>query len=176
MTDTTAVIEKLERELAFFARRLEAVHRKRGYPLERAHYLLLLQLREGPASVTDLAHHLDLDDSTVTRQIAAMQRRRLIRRVKNPADGRSTLIERTRLGAESAETMRLARLGRIETLFGAWKQADRDKFAQMLAQVNLALSDSLKELTEELPSPSPQQPRPARPKSARQPKSKPQKK
>ncbi|MDQ0327014.1 DNA-binding MarR family transcriptional regulator [Rhodopseudomonas julia] len=161
------MIEKLERELAFFARRLEAVHRKRGYPLERAHYLLLLQLREGPASVTDLAHHLDLDDSTVTRQIAAMQRRRLIRRVKNPADGRSTLIERTRLGAESAETMRLARLGRIETLFGAWKQADREKFAQMLAHVNFALSDSLKELAEDHPTPPPQPTRPARQRKAK---------
>lgn len=74
MSDTRSTIERLEHELTYFGRRLEANARARRFPLERAHYILLLKLTKGPMQVGALAEALDLDGSTVTRQIAAMEK------------------------------------------------------------------------------------------------------
>ncbi|ALK10739.1 MarR family protein [Blastochloris viridis] len=137
------VTERLEHAFAFLVRALEAINRKRVYPLERAHYLLLLQLREGPASVSSLAASLALDDSTVTRQIAAMQRLGLVRKLVNPTDGRSALIEPTPRGAAGAEAMQAARLERIEALFAAWPDADRAQLATLLGRLNRQLAATL---------------------------------
>ncbi len=146
MQEQAAVFGELEREFAFLARHLEAVHRKRGYPLERAHYLLLLKLGRGPASISDLAKHLALDDSTVTRQVEAMQRRKLVRKIRDASDRRVTLVERTDAGKEQAEGMRRARLKRIETMFANWSGEERGAFAVMLSRVNETLMASLREI------------------------------
>jgi DNA-binding MarR family transcriptional regulator len=137
------VTEQLEQAFAFLARALEAINRKRAYPLERAHYLLLLRLRQGPASVSALAASLALDDSTVTRQVAAMQRLGLVRKLVNPDDGRSALIEPTQEGAARAEAMRTERLQRIEALFDGWPEADRAQLALLLGRVNRQLARTL---------------------------------
>ena len=69
-----ASIDILERELGQLARVLEAMQRKRNYPLDRAQYVLLRVLEtQWPTSTAALAELLLLDDSTVTRQIAAME-------------------------------------------------------------------------------------------------------
>lgn len=135
--------ERLEHEFAVLARVLEATQRKRRYPLERAHYLLLLQLRDGARTVSDLAAQLALDDSTVTRQVAAMERRGLVRKLANPADRRSALVESTETGARQVATMRAVRLQRIAALFAKWTEADRMVLADMLGRVNADLTASL---------------------------------
>jgi DNA-binding MarR family transcriptional regulator len=138
-----AVTERLEQEFAFLARSMEAINRKRAYPLERAHYLLLLRLADGPCSVGTLATGLALDDSTVTRQVAAMEKAGLVARRTNPADRRSTLIEPTREGAARAKRMRAQRLARIAALFSGWEEADRAALADLLARVNHQLAETL---------------------------------
>lgn len=58
----------VEYELMFLNRALEALQRKRSYPLERAEFLILRTLSEGgAATVGGLAKALLLDDSTMTR-------------------------------------------------------------------------------------------------------------
>jgi len=146
MEETPPVIERLEQEFAFLARALEAINRKRAYPLERAHYMLLLQLRDGARAVGDLAAGLALDDSTVTRQVAAMQRRGLVRKLPNPADRRSALVERTAEGAAQAEAMRAARLERLDALFADWPEGDRAALATLLGRFNGSLSKTLSAL------------------------------
>jgi DNA-binding MarR family transcriptional regulator len=134
----------LEHELAYLVRALEAVQRKRAYPLERAQYLLLGILeREGPQAIGSLAERLFLDDSTVTRQVAAMQLQALIERDPNPKDGRSTLVRATQRGIRIAARMRDIRLGRIAVLFDDWSEAERSALASLLAKLNLSLQRSL---------------------------------
>ncbi len=140
-------IGRLEQELAFLTRALEAINRRRVYPLDRAHYLLLLRLREGPRSISELAAGLALDDSTVTRQVGAMQRLGLARKVRNPADGRSFLVEPTDEGIRRAEAMQAQRLQRIEALFEGWSGRDRDRLAQMLGKLNGSLAETLKTIS-----------------------------
>ncbi|EJW13538.1 Transcriptional regulator, MarR family [Rhodovulum sp. PH10] len=147
MTDDDAkVVGALEQEFAFLARALEAINRKRTYPMERAHYLLLLRLEDGPASITTLATGLALDDSTVTRQVAAMEALGLVKRVAHPADRRSALIEPTAEGRARAAEMRAVRIERIGALFASWAAADRAALADYLGRVNGLLADMLRRL------------------------------
>ena len=140
MSGSDETIERFERELTYFARRLEASVRRRRYPLERAHYLLLLKLAEGPLGISALAEALNLDGSTVTRQIAAMEKRGYVEKHSNPEDGRGALVTATTDGRQAAESMRLARLQRIASIFEDWSEEDLHRFAELLARGNLALA------------------------------------
>jgi DNA-binding MarR family transcriptional regulator len=140
----------LERELAYLVRMLEAVQRRRQYPLERAQYLLLELLREGPQPVASLAERLVLDSSTVTRQVAVLEQQALIDRLPNPEDGRSTLVRATRQGLIAAEQMRDMRLGRIALLFEDWSETDRSAFAALVGRLNTSL---LRSLSDQPPAP-----------------------
>jgi DNA-binding MarR family transcriptional regulator len=110
----------LEGELAMVARALEAVTRRRTYRLERAHYLLIrLVMEDGPQSVGRAARRLFLDGSTVTRQVAAMERLGLARKTSDPADARSAVVHVTPLGVRRAEAMRAERLRRLNESLAA---------------------------------------------------------
>jgi DNA-binding MarR family transcriptional regulator len=135
--DTAA---RLERELTLLARWLEANSRARPAPLARAHYLLLLRLAEGAAPVGMLAAGLGLDGTTVTRQVAAMESHGLVRKLANPADGRSALVERTAKGAAIADAMQRERRERVAGRFARWSEADRAELAGWLARVNALLA------------------------------------
>lgn len=121
----------LEYELTTLVRVLEALNRCRNYPLERAHYLLLLQLRDGPLSVGELATRLLLDNSTVTRQINGMLKSSLIEKIPNPNDGRSALVISTQTGRELAEAMHQLRLNRLQVTLKDWPSEDKQTLASL---------------------------------------------
>lgn len=137
------VASELEQEFAFLVRALEAIGRKRGYPMERAHYLLMLQLEEGTRSIGELANALALDASTVTRQVAAMEKLQLVRKLANPADRRSALVEATPMGHEKTTAMRAARLERLNMLFSKWEDGDMQSLAGLLERLNGELAPTL---------------------------------
>lgn len=133
-------LPRLERELAFLVRWLEAVQRRRDYALERAHYLMLLLLMEdGPQSVGRIAERLRLDASTVTRQVAVMVKRGLVRKQPNPDDRRGGMVCATARGREEASQMRAQREARIEALFAAWPEAKRRQMGELLGDLNESL-------------------------------------
>jgi DNA-binding MarR family transcriptional regulator len=135
-----AEIAVIEREFAFLVRALEAVQRLRAYPLERAHYLVLRLIEtDGPQPAAAIAHRLLLDDSTVTRQVAEMERLGLIERHPNPADRRSVIVVATRRGHDQSRRMHELRLKRIEAMVAAWPVRERAEFARALERVNASL-------------------------------------
>lgn len=139
-------IAVLEHELGQLARVLEAMQRKRAYPLDRAQYLLLRVLEmQGAISTAALAELLLLDDSTVTRQIAAMEAADLVARKPNPNDGRSTLLHATKQGLAVARKMRRMRLDRIAHLVEDWTRGERDRLATLVTKLNASLKRSLAE-------------------------------
>lgn len=141
--DASPDISELEYELASLARTLEALNRRRNYPLERAHYLLLLHLRDGPLSVGALAERLLLDNSTVTRQLDAMKKKGLISKVANPDDGRSQLVVSTPAGAAMADDMQVLRTQRLQQTLADWSAEERDTLKRLTQRLTRALSDSL---------------------------------
>ena len=133
----TGTISNIEQRLTLLARTLEGMQRKRHYPLVRAHYILLwVILRHGPQTVSSLAAYLSLDNSTVTRQVAVMEKNSLLERNNNPEDGRSQLLSVTLLGREKAENMRRGRIQRIVHMMSNWPEEDQNELVRLLDRLN----------------------------------------
>lgn len=131
--------------LANLVRTLEAIYRKRQYPLERAHYLLLLHLNgtDGPQTVGELAAKLSLDNSTVTRQINAMVKSRQVEKRPSPSDGRSSLIVQSQRGKELVESMHELRIKRIGSALQDWTQEDIDTLTALSERLIRSLTSKL---------------------------------
>ena len=139
-------VEALEYELAFLVRRLEAARRRFNFGLERAHYLLLILLeRNDRQSVGALAEQVNLDASTVTRQVAAMKSAGLVDKHDNPDDRRGGFVTITEAGRDAAVEVRARRLERIGEAFVEWSDEDRRVYADLMARHNDALRDMLNE-------------------------------
>jgi DNA-binding MarR family transcriptional regulator len=132
-------IAVIERELVFLARWLEAAQRRQSYPMERASYLLLLRLGDGPQRVAHLATSLGLDGSTVTRQLAALDAAGWIKRSTHPRDARATLVEATPAGLEAMDDLRQFRVRRIGTLLADWSATEQAELGRALAHLNEVL-------------------------------------
>lgn len=138
--------KKLEKEMAFLMRLLEALNRRRNYPLERAHYLLLLQVQPEAKKINDLANILALDATTVTRQVNAMQKNGLIEKKTDPSDRRIIWVSATEKGAQLATEMRDIRIERINEMLRDWTEEEKDTFSEMLGRCNKSLYTRLAEI------------------------------
>jgi DNA-binding MarR family transcriptional regulator len=135
---------RIETEVALLLRLGEATRRASGTAehrvLDRAAYVILRHLDQaGPQNVSALAARLNLDGSTVTRQVSAMQRDGLITRTPDPADGRGTVISPTAAGLQRMAAVQAARTRLYGDLLGAWSADDRDTLADLLHRLNEAL-------------------------------------
>jgi len=136
-------IARIETEVAMLLR-LADRNRRTGdeleHALDRSAYLLLRLLTErGPTNVNALAGLLRLDPSTVTRQLLAMEADGLVRRGRDPQDGRGTLVTATDDGARALTTTRAARAEVYADVLEGWTDADRSTLADLLARLNADL-------------------------------------
>lgn len=140
---------KLEWELAMLVRGLEAVQRRRSYLLERAHYLVIRMIEaDGPQTIGAIARRLILDDSTVTRQIAAMAKAGLVTKRANPHDARSALVHVSAAGTAAAAEMRKQRFARLDILFAEWSEDERAAAAAVIGRLNRSLHEVLQDAPE----------------------------
>ncbi|MEV0002976.1 MarR family transcriptional regulator [Micromonospora sp. NPDC050980] len=135
---------RIETEVALLMRLGEATRRGTGTMehrlLDRAAYVILRHLDvAGPQNVSALAARLNLDGSTVTRQVSALQRDGLIARTPDPADGRGTVISATAAGLQRMAAVRAARTRLYGEMLSGWSTADRDTLANLLHRLNEAL-------------------------------------
>ncbi|MET8833025.1 MarR family transcriptional regulator [Micromonospora sp. NPDC004540] len=135
---------RIETEVAMLLRLGEATRRASGTAehrvLDRAAYVILRHLAgAGPQNVSALATKLNLDGSTVTRQVSAMQRDGLIARTPDPADGRGTVISPTPAGLQRMAAVRAARTRLYGDILAAWSPDDRESLADLLHRLNEAL-------------------------------------
>jgi DNA-binding MarR family transcriptional regulator len=127
---------KLVRHLETFARHSTLYAR-----VDRAGYLAMRVLDGmGPVSTNALAHALHLDASTVTRQVAALERSGFVQRQPDPADGRSATIALTAAGRAAMEEVARQRRRGIEDLVRDWGGHDQVGLAAALARLNSSLS------------------------------------
>lgn len=136
----SAALELIEYEVALFIRLSEGVRlgatEAVGSKLDRSGYLLLTRLeRAGALSISDLAEALHLDVSTVTRQVAPLQRANLVERV--PARGRrGSELRLSDSGRAELAAVRAARRDLMEEVTAGWTGDERRAFAQLLARFN----------------------------------------
>jgi DNA-binding MarR family transcriptional regulator len=137
--DTIGVIEL---ELLKLVRHLETFGRRSSLYLEvdRAGYLALRTLASmGPATTTALATALDLDASTVTRQISVLESGGFVERRPDPSDRRSSTIVLTAEGRRTMAGVERGRRQGMEELIGNWAEPDRLALGLALSRLNLSL-------------------------------------
>lgn len=138
------VLGAIETQVALLMRLGEATRRatdlKPHRALDRAAYVILRHLQaSGPQNVSALADRLNLDGSTVTRQVTALQRDGLVERRPDPYDGRGTVIEATEAGLKQVDAVRAARRALYGSVLADWPDDDRSALAAYLERLNDAL-------------------------------------
>ena len=111
----------------------EEVAARAGLRLERAAYPLLRRISEHDAvRVTDVAHDLAVDVSTVSRQVRQLETECLVTRAGDPSDGRASTLALTPAGREALVRLRRARREVLAEVVAGWHAADRRALAGLL--------------------------------------------
>ena len=119
-----------------------------GVKLDRALFPLLSRLgAAGPLGVVELAGRVGRDHSTVSRQIAKLERLGLVERTLDPEDQRVRLIAPSAAGrlmlAQFAKTRRRA----MEAHFSDWSQEDRATLVKLLGRMTGRINRAIDEET-----------------------------
>lgn len=112
----------------------------REWTIDRSAALLLSRLDvEGPMSIGALAQALDLDISTVHRQVAAAMKAGLIERITDPQGGQARMHQPTTEGLKQLheEFTQRDQLSRLVTR--DWPAAELDTFLHLLTKYNQGL-------------------------------------
>jgi DNA-binding MarR family transcriptional regulator len=140
MTDDAAFV-RLEREIGLLLRRSRAISARLAgelHPdLDGAAYGLLALLHDaGPLRASDLVALLDLDKSTVSRQVASLVDLGLVRRAADPGDRRAQVLTPTPEGAARLEGIREVRRARWAADLADWPAEDVGALGELLARFN----------------------------------------
>ncbi|WAZ19538.1 MarR family winged helix-turn-helix transcriptional regulator [Streptomyces cinnabarinus] len=130
-------VEVVQREMTAFARRARASAGRMHPELSLVSYTLLSHLEEsGGCRATDLAAHYALDKSTVSRQVAALERDRLIGRSPDPDDHRVQLLHLTDAGRRLLGQVTERRREVVRERLADWAEEDLERFAGYLVRYN----------------------------------------
>ena len=105
--------------------------------LDSASYALLLNLMDrSPVRAAEVADQVNLDKSTVSRQIARLEELGLIERVADPSDGRARLVQVTVAGHRRLNAVREQRLAKLRARLDTWPVQDLREFSRLLRRWN----------------------------------------
>ncbi|HUZ83561.1 MAG TPA: MarR family transcriptional regulator [Gaiellales bacterium] len=121
---------------AFRASRAARLHERAadqaGVRIDGTGFAILRRLGHAPRRVSDLAVDLGLDISTVSRNVAGLERSGLVDRAGDASDGRATLLSLAPPGEQVVSRFRREWLSTVEHLLADWPDRDRDRFADLL--------------------------------------------
>ncbi len=106
------------------------------FPLVRA-----LMCHDG-MRLSDLAAKVDLDASTVSRQIKQLEDKNIVERTTDPADGRASLVRLTSYGEEHMQAAFRRRFLRIKTVLDPWSEDDKTHLKTLLTRLAKDLRDA----------------------------------
>ncbi len=130
-------VETIQREMTTFARRARASAGRLHPELSLVSYTLLGHLEEqGGCRATDLAGHYALDKSTVSRQVAALERADLIERRLDPEDHRVQVLHLTDAGRQILAQVTENRQAAFRERLAGWPEEDLTRFAGYLEHYN----------------------------------------
>ncbi len=112
-----------------------------GVSLPRALFPLLVRIgAAGAIGVTVLAEQVGRDHSTISRQVAALEKLGLIKRRANAEDSRVNEAAITEKGCATVDRITKARRRLLGKLLSGWSVKER----QDLARLNRKLADAMK--------------------------------
>lgn len=133
----TAAVETIQREMTAFARRARSAAARMHPELSLVSFTLLSHLEERKGCrASDLAGHYALDKSTVSRQIAALERAGLVVRGADQDDHRVHVLELTPEGAAILAKTTMERRAMFDERLADWDPVDLDRFAAYLLRYN----------------------------------------
>ncbi|MET9789374.1 MarR family winged helix-turn-helix transcriptional regulator [Streptomyces canus] len=135
--EAAMAVETIQREMTVFARRARASAGRLHPELSLVSYTLLghLEERDG-CRATDLAAHYALDKSTVSRQVAALERAGLVERRQDPEDHRVQVLHLTEAGRHILGQVTVSRRAAVGERLADWSQEDLERFAGYLVRYN----------------------------------------
>ncbi|MET9294483.1 MarR family winged helix-turn-helix transcriptional regulator [Streptomyces sp. NPDC003077] len=139
MANRDESIETIQQEMTAFARRARATAARMHPELSLVSYTLLAHLDDQKGCrATDLAAHYFLDKSTVSRQIAALEKLGFVERRLDPHDHRVQVLHPTEQGAQVLANVTASRRQAFHERLGDWDEADLARFATYLSRYNSA--------------------------------------
>lgn len=120
------------------------------FPLARQ-----LMCRDG-MRLSALAAKVELDASTVSRQIKQLEDHGIVERTADPDDGRASLVRLTDLGRSTMQAAFRRRFERIKAVLDPWSQRDRDLLQKLLTRLaaDLRAANDLQESGQQMRVPS----------------------
>jgi DNA-binding MarR family transcriptional regulator len=129
------LLDAIERELTLVSRHQLATTAK-GV-LERSAYLMLSRIdATGPMTARELSTALQLEISTVTRQVGAMLRERLVDRIADPDGGAARRLRITATGATRLAADRERYRTGLGKVVGEWPDTDCADLYRLLRALN----------------------------------------
>ncbi|MFY9915826.1 MAG: MarR family transcriptional regulator [Nocardioidaceae bacterium] len=92
--------------------------------------------------LSDLAAKVELDASTVSRQIKQLEDKGLVERTPDPDDGRASLIQLSNEGHRTMQAAFRRRFERIKTVLDPWSQRDKDLLQDLLTRLAADLREA----------------------------------
>ncbi|MDQ3485051.1 MAG: MarR family transcriptional regulator [Actinomycetota bacterium] len=92
--------------------------------------------------VSDLAAQVELDASTVSRQIKQLEDKGIVERTTDPADRRASLVRLTEHGRTSMESAFRRRRDRIKAALEPWSDSDRALLQDLLTRLAADLREA----------------------------------
>jgi len=132
------VADRLHSAAIHLLRRLRVEDKAMGLSAPRASALSVLVFR-GPVTMSALAEAEQVRRPTITRLVDGLERRGLVRRVNDPADGRVQLVEATAAGKRLLQRGRARRVERL--MRGVAQLSEEDK--EVLARAADLMEQSL---------------------------------
>jgi DNA-binding MarR family transcriptional regulator len=122
-------------------RQRERLNRAAGLPVTAAaNSLLRVISRHGPIVLGDLAARVGLDQSTVSRQVGALEQLGLLDRSPDPGDRRSSLIALSTEGRHVLDRVRAVARNDYDAALADWSDDDRATFVSLLDRFRRALA------------------------------------
>jgi DNA-binding MarR family transcriptional regulator len=111
-----------------------------GAPIEPGLYPLLRRVGQwGPVRTSDLAERIGLDVSTVSRQLAGLEKAGLVVRAIDPDDKRAALLNLSGEGKRIVTKIQRARRELMGDALADWRIEDVERLAELLEQFADAL-------------------------------------
>ncbi|AJF66110.1 MarR family winged helix-turn-helix transcriptional regulator [Streptomyces vietnamensis] len=137
-----ASVDVIQRELTAFARRARAAAARVHPELPLVSYTLLAHIEEQRGCrATDLAAHYLLDKSTVSRQIAGLEKLGFVERRPAPEDHRVQVLHPTEAGTKVLAAAQTSRMAAFQQRLEDWSAEDLARFAAYLLHYNSAATN-----------------------------------
>lgn len=138
-SDLLAVLPRITQLSAAFSkgRLVERAAEAAGLTLDRPAIGVLLCLRtaDGALRIGEIAERMQVVGPHITRQVQALEKRGLVRRVADPHDRRASLVEPTEAGREAADRYVTSLFGWFTDALADWAPRDRDDLARLLTRL-----------------------------------------